>query len=105
MTVKAAPLSAVAVDPLVIRLARLRKRLPYAGKGGGTDKKRGACPRFGVAATYRYYSGRWKHCSNCGYDRRMEWQFDHYRYEAKNGRHVAAGDAAAMLKYYDSVYG
>jgi len=31
---KVAPLSAVAVHPLVIRLAGLRKSLPYAGKVG-----------------------------------------------------------------------
>ena len=90
---------------LADRIQGLRKTLLFAGKGGGTQKIGGACPRCGKTGTYRYFEGRWKRCSACGYDRLEESIFDAARWSAKRGQAVDSAKLKRALRYWDRVYG
>lgn len=88
----------------VKRLIAARKPLPFRGKGGGTSKLTGCCPRCGGFG-YRYYEGRWKRCAGCGYDRLEEMLFEAVRGDAKRGRPVDPADVERALEYHGRVYG
>ena len=94
----------LAFEPLVSRLIAARKSLPFRGRGGGTSKLHGCCPRCG-GYSYGYHEGRWKRCTGCGYDRIEEMLFEAVRGDAKRGRPVESADVERALKYHARVYG
>ncbi|QSA96517.1 hypothetical protein [Methylococcus sp. EFPC2] len=101
---KGGDVGSVALTAELDALKTAKKKLPYVGRGGGTAKKGGACPRCGNTSKYRFRDGRWKYCTNCGYDRIEEGLFDSARHDAKRGKPVAQDRVDRALAYFRKVY-
>ncbi len=99
--------AAPASEELIRQLAAAKCSLPFRGRGGGTAKTGGCCPRCG-SPNYAYpCAGRWKYCFSCGYDRFQEVRFTLFRSLAKKGRWhtITRANLEDVLAYHAKVYG